>query len=267
MKRIEHPCFDRALSFQPAEELVAADMGDRLEVQRSDVHIWGVTLEASDRCLTQCSGWLSPDEHLRTARFLREEHRRRYILAHGALRSVLSRYCGVAPASLKFSRTPSGKPTLPAASVDRRRLSFNLSHSAGRALIAVASGQEIGVDLDQLHGDLDAAKLARRFFTKAEHLAIMKLPPEQQRPAFIRYWVAKEAVLKGQGVGLPSLEGCEIEFASSGDQAQVRTSADSSMQPGWWVCMIPCGSGWGGAVAALGNEWTVKYVGLREESS
>ncbi|HOQ45319.1 MAG TPA: hypothetical protein PLA43_05395 [Bryobacteraceae bacterium] len=45
-------------------------------------------------------------------RFCRAGDRRRYRAAHGALRRILSRYCGITPAALRFGRTLKCKPYL-----------------------------------------------------------------------------------------------------------------------------------------------------------
>lgn len=260
MKNIEPLSAGRVLSFQTAGGLVAAGWGQRREIEQGDVDVWGVTLEASDQCLNQCSDWLSTGEHVRAARFLRGDHRRRYILAHGTLRAVLSQYCGVAPASLEFQQTRFGKPVLPAICGGRFNLSFNLSHAAGKALIGVARGRDVGVDLEQVRDDIEAVGLAKRFFAETEHRIINSLPKERQRPAFFRYWVAKEAVLKSQGVGLRALASCEVEFVLDGEQAQVLMGMDLASQSRWLVHMVPCGSGWEGAVAAMGSDWKLKYI-------
>jgi 4'-phosphopantetheinyl transferase len=139
----------------------------------------------------------------------------------------------------------------------RSHLTFSLSHSADRALIAIADGRDIGIDLERRR-DVDATALAKRFFTKAEHRAIANLPSDRQQSEFFRYWVVKEAILKGQGVGLRSLDRCELEFVFAGEQARTRNATDS-LEPKWSARILPCGHGWEGAVASLGSDWQVMY--------
>jgi hypothetical protein len=73
-------------------------------------------------------------------------------------------------------------------------------------------------------------------------------------------WVAKEAVLKGQGIGIPSLQQCEIVTSPVSSRAGVRPTPGSAMQPGWIVQWLRCGPAWQGAVSALGNEWSVQVL-------
>lgn len=65
----------------------------------------------------------------------------------------ISRYFCVEPARIRFSYSAYGKPHLDAAS-SRQALHFNVSHSHGLALYAVASQIEVGIDLERLRSDL-----------------------------------------------------------------------------------------------------------------
>jgi phosphopantetheinyl transferase len=75
------------------------------------------------------------------------------------------------------------------------------------------------------------------------------LPSEQQARRFFRGWVAKEAVLKGQGRGIPALGECEVDLSGEAPHTEVRILAGSNMERGWRVEWLCCGSGWVAAVA------------------
>jgi 4'-phosphopantetheinyl transferase len=133
---------------------------------------------------------------------------------------------------------------------DRSSITFNLSHSHTRGLIAISKEQEIGVDLECVRSEVKIAKLSERYFTRSEHRAIMELAQEQRAARFFRYWVAKEAVLKATGIGLRGLAECEIILGTdeAGTEVQVRLS--SQMKNRLRVRLLSCEQGWEAAVAA-----------------
>jgi len=138
-----------------------------------------------------------------------------------------------------------------------------MAHSHERALIAVAKCREIGVDLERSRNKIDLLKLAERFYTASDYARLASLPQAQQASEFFRYWVAKEAVLKGQGIGLQSLSECEVLPAVGGNEARIRAVSGSTIQSGWMIKWLSCGAGWEGAVAFLGEHqflWDMSTV-------
>lgn len=133
---------------------------------------------------------------------------------------------------------------------DRSEITFNLSHAHGRALVAVSRAQEVGVDLELVRSDVPVENLSRRFFTQSEYTTIMQSAPEQRAAIFFRYWVAKEAVLKAQGIGLRGLTGCEIILGRDGVEKDVRIQVDSRFLDPLRVRLLSCEPGWEAAVAA-----------------
>ena len=115
---------------------------------------------------------LSDDEKLRADRFVRRRDRARWIVAHGVLRHLLGRYCGVEPRAIAFVHGAAGKPSLAQAGAHGTTTTFNLAHSHDRALLAVSRDREIGVDLEQVRDDFDPLPIAREFFFGTELAAI-----------------------------------------------------------------------------------------------
>src|SRR5204862_5234725 len=103
----------------------------------------------------------TPGEAARAARFRFEQHRRRYLRSHAALRAILRRYTD---ARLDFAVAEAGKPYLPAAP----HLRFNLAHAQDLALVGVALDLEIGVDVERIRPLSDYAAIAERFFPPSE---------------------------------------------------------------------------------------------------
>jgi 4'-phosphopantetheinyl transferase len=222
------------------------------------IHVWGFSLDGSLSFVEQCRSWLSEDECGRAARFIRQQDHIRFALAHGGLRAVLSRYLGVSPDVVELYRSEAGKPSLTRGQRDQPAITFNMSHAHGRVLIAVSKGQEIGVDLERIRSDVEVAKLSERYFAPSEYTAIMQSTQEQRAAKFFRYWVAKEAVLKAQGIGLRALSQCEILLGADGVGAEVLVPAGSPLQNNGRVCFLSCGEGWEAAVVAQGVDWIVQ---------
>ena len=124
-------------------------------------------------------------------------------------------------------------------------------------LIAVALGQDVGVDLEQMRDKVAVVKLAERFYAPSEYQEILGRSGFDQVQQFYRYWVAKEAVLKGQGVGILSLHECGILTPVDAATCHVFLSDGAALQPGWTIRWLACGAGWQGAVALGGKDWNV----------
>lgn len=250
--------------FQSIERLVDTIGQDPIRLDKNAVHLWGIELTGSRRCLERCAGWLDEIERHRAARFVREDIRQRYVLAHGGLRAILSRYLGVEPDMVALDRSATGKPFLTGNLRDRSEITFNLSHAHGRALVAVSQAQEVGVDLELVRSDVEVEKLSERYFARSEHTAIMQTTEERRATRFFRYWVAKEALLKAQGIGLRGLSNCEIFLEGDGGNSDVRTRLGAQFPSMLLVRLLSCEQGWEAAVAAQRLD-SVKLCGLEPQ--
>ena len=234
-----------------------------LRIPPKIVHVWSFFLEASTACFELCAYVLSRAERARANRFVDARGRNDFIIAHGVLRMLLARYTQLPASTLVFSSGAHGKPALATASDNGSVISFNMSHSHGRALIAVSDGREVGIDLEQVNPDVKALAVARRYFCDAERTAIESAAPAVQAQSFFRYWVAKEAVLKGQGIGLKfPIDKFEIQFDARCRYAQVRTLKDSRLADDWRIRMLSVHADWIGAVAARGDQWNLVLQSL-----
>lgn len=249
---------DVLIPFHSIEYLTDNERPGHPGLELKAVHLWGIELDGSPRCLERCAQWLDEEEEHRAARLIREEDRQRYVLAHGGLRAVLSRYLGTDPDVVSLYCSEAGKPSLTRELRGQPAITFNMSHAHGRALIAVSKGQEVGVDLERIRSDVEVAKLSERYFAPSEHATIMQSTHEQRAARFFRYWVSKEAVLKAQGLGLQALSQCEILLGADGAGADVLVPMGSPLQNNWKVRLLSCGEGWEGAVAAQGMDWVVQ---------
>ncbi|MCX5723818.1 MAG: 4'-phosphopantetheinyl transferase superfamily protein [Nitrospirae bacterium] len=245
------------LPFQPVDAVLDAQGHDLYRLDATTIALWGVSLDGPQACQDRCRLLLSDEERARAGRFIRDEDRHRYIFAHGSLRLLLGHYLNIEPGAVTLQLGPAGKPVLCYAR-HGSDISFNLSHAHGLALIAIAQGREVGVDLERIRPDVAVEKLSTRYFSPGEQTMIMQSAQEERPARFFRYWVAKEAVLKAQGVGLRSLSQCEVLLAGDGAGAEVLAPADSLGRDSWTIRFLSCGEGWDGAVAAQGQDWTAR---------
>jgi 4'-phosphopantetheinyl transferase len=163
--------------------------------------VWCTSLAVPAEVVAQASELLSPGERLRAGAMPLEAARRRFVVARASLRCLLARATGEAPGSLVLETGPHGKPFLPTAP-GAPGLEFNLSHSRDLALIALATGRRVGIDVEWTGGSSPVDGIARRFFSIAEQAWLAEAPASGRRERFFRVWVRKEAYLKGRGEGI-----------------------------------------------------------------
>ncbi len=117
-------------------------------------------------------GTLALDEQARAARFRFERDRHHFIVGRGTLRALLGRYLGAEPGRLEFRYEVYGRPAL-AVGTDLR---FNLAHSHGLALVAVARDREVGVDIEQVRPIESFERIIERFFSPRECATFRRCP-------------------------------------------------------------------------------------------
>jgi 4'-phosphopantetheinyl transferase len=223
------------------------------------IHVWSFALDASHEVQFRCCRVLSPDERARAARFRFDRDREHFVVAHAYLRLLLGRYCGMKPGDVVLGRTKTDKPMVLRHGMPGRDVMFNLTHSHGRGMIAVSKDIPVGIDLEPVRPDMPHVSLAKRYFSPAESRAIEQSRGEIQPALFCRYWVGKESMLKGKGLGLRvPLDRCELVLSDAEDEGVINW-AEGSQAEVWRVRYLPLDSGWLAAVAAQGSDWTVTY--------
>jgi 4'-phosphopantetheinyl transferase len=168
------------------------------------VDLWATDPDAvrDAALLARYEAMLSDDERARLAPHAAGPVRRRHLVSRALLRSVLASPAGLAPERLVFTTTAHGKPEL-ATAPERARVRFNLSHTDGAIVVAVAhTDHAIGVDVERLDRVVDARRLAERFFAPSERATLAALDEPARRDAFFTLWTLKEASLKARGVGI-----------------------------------------------------------------
>jgi 4'-phosphopantetheinyl transferase len=214
-----------------------------------EVHLWRLDLAAADT--VSLAQTLDEGERARAERLIVPQARARFVAARGMLRATLASYTGESPATLRFRYGHAGKPYLDGP-IDHG-LSFNLAHSHDLALLAVAAGARVGVDLELVTG-ADGAVIADWLFASAERLALDALPPEQRRTAFYRCWACKEAFVKARGEGLgPGLEGFVVSVTPGAPAALLHVDGDQEEAGRWRLASLFPADGFVAALCVEGR--------------
>jgi 4'-phosphopantetheinyl transferase len=220
---------------------------------RGEAHVWRVRLDLDDVTLRGISESLSPDERARAGKFYFRADRERFVAARGALRAILSRYTGLAPRLIRFSYDRYGKPRLNCEPGDGL-LRFNVSHSKDLALYAVATGREVGVDLEYVRSDFASLEVAEHFFSRREVEALRALPPVERVAAFFDCWTRKEAYIKARGEGLSHpLYLFTVSLAPGQAAALLLTDEDEQEAARWSLFELLPGPDYRAALAVEGG--------------
>jgi 4'-phosphopantetheinyl transferase len=207
-----------------------------------EVHAWLVDLDQPPRPASELAALLSDDERERAARFHFASHRQQFEVARGLLRWLLGHYTGVAPEALRFALGSAGKPALAGAAV-ASGIGFNLSHSGGRALLGVARGMAIGVDIEAVRAVPESEAIANSLFASTEVEALRNLPAERRVDGFFACWTRKEAYVKAVGGGLAVPLHAFAVSVDPDAAAELGSIAGSQAAAAAWTL-------WGGRVAA-----------------
>ncbi len=244
-------------------------------VARADeVHLWRIALDPAPAALVRLGASLSEEERVRAAAFRRPGDGARFIAAHGSMRAILARYLGVEPQTVRFRVGAHGKPALadvplPAVDGSCADLRFNLAHAGGIALVAVACGREVGVDLEPVRPMRDADAIAERWFAREERDALARCPPADATRAFFACWTRKEAFVKALGVGLAlPLDTFAVTVGPDAPATLLRAPAcDGAAAERWDLVALVPAPGVVGAVAAprVGRAWRAHCWTWREE--
>ncbi len=220
----------------------------------AQVTVFSVAVDAAP--LAALTHLLDDDERARASRFAAVRHGSRFVAAHSALRLVLAAAIDLPPREIRIHHGSTGKPFLP----DYPGIEFNLSHSAGHALIAISPGRPVGIDLEAIQGDINAVALSERFFSPAERAELAALPAEQLIPGFYNGWTRKEAYLKGRGTGIGAgLDHFDVTLAPERPAVLRADRREPDAVTKWSIADLPAPQGYAAALACNGPTPAVNY--------
>ena len=220
------------------------------------MHVHTASLEAAPGSRPEFWDDLSADEQARANRYATPQLRQRYVMARGILRRLLSTYLSIDAREVVFGYGAHGKPHL----VGVEGLAFNVSHAATLAIYAIASGREVGIDIENIERTVDIDGVARTAFSARECEVLAALPADARRAAFFRLWTRKEAYIKarGEGFGYPTRSFSVSHRAD--DDALIGDDCDADARLRWRVRGLDAPPGFAAAVAATGHDWSVVRI-------
>ena len=240
--------------------------GPKPQLRHGAVNIWKVSMgRRPDPEVAQSV--LSNDELSRAMAFAFDVDRNRYVYCRLALRSLLAEYLGISAADVSFRYSRFGKPevALPDGSPEVR---FNLSHCDDLALIALAVGAPVGIDVERVRPIQDMAGLAEMCFSERELEVFGAVDEEERAQAFFNCWTRKESFVKAVGEGLSyPLKQFDVTL-QPGEPAALQALEGSADRAGAWsikdVNLEPARR-WAAAVAVGATDANLEVIGWRSD--
>ena len=184
----------------------------------------------ADEVAQACAQLLSDDELARWQAFKFDRHAREFLATHALARIALSHNHPLAPQAWRFALNSYGKP----AAEPECGLRFNLSNSPGLVVCLIASGAEVGVDVEPCDRAGKIAELAPEVFSSLEIAQLEALRGEEKLDRALRLWTLKESYIKARGIGL-SLPLKKFSFHFGGAEGiRLQLDPDLGDEPERW---------------------------------
>ena len=228
---------------------------------QNEVHVWYVDLTAWEKEVESLLQLLNQEEQERAARFKFPAPRNQFVISRALLRQVLGRYLRIEAREVQFHSSTNGKPELATPSGVHVDLRFNLSHTAGAAVIAITRQRQLGIDVERIRMDTNALELAARFFSRPEVEWLRLQPASEQIPAFFTCWTGKEAYIKahGEGLSMPlSSFGVLPADATDDPNLQLKVYENPEEARRWFIRQLELGTGLRAALAVEGESCPVR---------
>lgn len=201
-----------------------------LTLPHHTVHVWAWDYGCPSDDLRRYITLLSPEEYSRMQRFHFEKDRLRYTVSHAILRLLLGRYLSIEPASIAFEQNEFGKPRL--APDLAAKLDFNMSHTDRIALLAIAAGLKIGIDVEEIRPV--ERETVEQHFSLQEQSDLATLTGSAWLEGFYNCWTRKEAILKGEGLGLNiMLDAFDVSLKPDAEPIVLGIRPDAGFNSSW----------------------------------
>jgi 4'-phosphopantetheinyl transferase len=222
-----------------------------------EIHVWHASLDREPDFLPCLEATLSSDERARAHRFRFLRDRNDFLVARGLLRKLLGRYLDQSPADVELCYGQHGKPSLSIAN-SCGGVCFNLSHSSGLVVYAIARGRNLGIDVEFMRSGLAHENIAKQYFSLRELRDLNSLPSEKRDEGFYDCWTRKEAYLKARGTGLQIALDSFAVTVSPDRPAQFLEGVESC----WHLVSYRPEKGFAAAVVYDGPDCPIKYLSL-----
>lgn len=214
---------------KPNSPLPSPVFSTPISLGEEQVHLWLLDLRRIDEHhLALAHSIMSTAEHTRAQTFKRGKDN--YLASRWLLRSCLARYTGMPAGDITFARTDKGKPFIPHSDIQ-----FSLSHSGHWAVLAIARGRQVGIDLEAGQRQRSILNIAERYYHPCEYAQLRALPAERQSDYFYRLWTLKEAFFKALGTGISAgLEKSQFALHSTADQPAIGARIEPQLSHSTW---------------------------------
>ncbi|MFJ4208710.1 4'-phosphopantetheinyl transferase family protein [Paenarthrobacter sp. NPDC089675] len=185
----------------------------------------------------------------RATRYRSKDARAEFVTGAFLVRAICATITGTAFADAEVLRPCRGcdENHGPPKMVAAPSWSLSVTHSHGRVGVAVARHAQVGLDLERIAGDVDAA-LERAVSSQSEFELLRSASGFVRHALFVRAWCRKEALVKAYGVGLGvPLSAVDVSGESPAIDSQRAVGLD--VAPG--ACWLPLGCPWEGFASAL----------------
>ena len=237
---------------------------------KDTVQVWQIPLQVSSSVLQAYAKCLSVDERSRADRFRFPDDRRRYTVARGTLRYLLSQQFACLPEEISFCYSKYGKPSVEPMGSDGLTTAqpssqsagdqsagencdfhFNISHSGELALCALGYSRRVGIDIEKLKGIQRLEGMMDRCLSLREQSNVKA--SDTPLEAFLTYWTCKEAYLKAIGLGLSqSMTTVEVEM-----EPLSLSRVPNDCVEGWRLHLVDVPEGYTGALVVAGDALVV----------
>lgn len=142
-------------------------------------------------------GFLTQEEIARAERISKSVLSRYAIISRGFMRKVLGDRLGKSPSDVDIDLLKNGKPVLGATM--NSGLSFNISHSNNKLVMAVSENNPVGIDIEMVDPSTNYNQASSVVFAQDEKVFI----ETSKDPIidFYKIWTIKESILKATGDG------------------------------------------------------------------
>jgi len=202
----------------------------KTDYKPSSPEVWCVALPPHDLDAPELANVVDSAQRTEISRFKNASDRHSRLVAHALMRMRAADILDRAPASLRTSRSPAGKPRL-----DCTTLDVNLSHCRSMVCAGFLSGGSVGVDVEPVDADIrnTLQEMIQTVLLPHEAAALYRLaaPADQ---SFLRWWTLKEAVIKASGHGLSrSLQSFSIEDIDTQPKVVFHDASDPCRLSAW----------------------------------
>jgi 4'-phosphopantetheinyl transferase len=211
------------------------------------VRVWLIRTDRPAPAMSAFDAVLDDPERRRAAALRDPADRRRFVVAHGALRIAAARLLDVPAPALRWHRGVHCKPVLAAPPAP---LHVSLAHCGDLAMLALCGRRAVGVDVQRVVRGSAAVGLADRYFTAAEARFVAAAAAERGRATrFTRLWTRKEACVKAAGGRLTQ----GLTLSVLGEGSVVVDRAGAALAGPYLVSDVPVPRGFLASVAGAGR--------------